>query len=114
MSNTSDPAATTAGISAHPRCPRYPIALPRKVRVHALAKLLDRSSRAVLDMLDTLGEPARSAQSSLDRDVAIKVAELLLGEGAGVPAETIAAVEAAVEPEPEPDDRRSRRSGPRR
>ncbi|HKN97402.1 MAG TPA: translation initiation factor IF-2 N-terminal domain-containing protein, partial [Pseudonocardiaceae bacterium] len=63
--------------------------LPAKVRVHALAKLLGRSSREVLDVLSGLGEPARSAQSSLDRDIALKVAEALAG--------------GESEPEPEPE-----------
>ncbi|MFL6142547.1 MAG: Rne/Rng family ribonuclease [Labedaea sp.] len=63
--------------------------LPAKIRVHALAKLLQRSSREVLDALIELGEDGRSAQSGVNRDVALKVAELLLG-----PSEE--------EPEPEP------------
>jgi ribonuclease E len=102
MSNTTDPAAATGGefsASGHTALAD----LPAKVRVHALAKLLNRSSREVLDVLSGLGEPARSAQSSLDRDVAIKVADLLLGDGAAtVPAESVAAVEPAEEPAPEP------------
>jgi len=53
--------------------------LPDKIRVHALAKLLERSSREVLDALTDLGEDGRSAQSSINRDVALKVAETLLG-----------------------------------
>src|SRR5690242_12631516 len=67
--------------------------LPDKIRVHALAKLLDKSSREVLDALTDLGEDGRSAQSSISRDVALKVAETLLGT---LP-------EAAPEPEPEPE-----------
>jgi ribonuclease E len=63
--------------------------------VHALGKLLDRSSREVLDVLAGLGEPARSAQSSLDRDLALRVAELLLAEGAEVSAAAVAEIEVA-------------------
>jgi ribonuclease E len=98
MSNTTDPAAATGGEFNAPGHTAL-ADLPAKVRVHALAKLLNRSSREVLDVLSGLGEPARSPQSSLDRDVAIKVADLLLGEGATVPAESVAAVEPAT-PEP--------------
>jgi ribonuclease E len=68
--------------------------------VHALGKLLDRSSREVLDVLAGLGEPARSAQSSLDRDLALRVAELLLAEGAEVSAEAVAEIEVAGFDEP--------------
>ncbi|HVV18188.1 MAG TPA: translation initiation factor IF-2 N-terminal domain-containing protein [Pseudonocardiaceae bacterium] len=96
MSNTSDPAASGGDFGAPALTD-----LPAKVRVHALAKLLDRSSRDVLDALSSLGESARSAQSSLDRDVAIKVAEVLLGDGAAAPAEQ-AATESEPESEPEP------------
>jgi ribonuclease E len=112
MSNTTDPAAATGGefSASGPGATAHTALadLPAKVRVHALAKLLNRSSREVLDVLSGLGEPARSAQSSLDRDVAIKVADLLLGDGAAtVPAESVAAVQPAEEPSvtPAPDPR---------
>ncbi len=55
-----------------------PDELPAKLRVHALAKMLGRSSREVLDALEELGKPARSPQSSLDREVAVEVADALL------------------------------------
>jgi hypothetical protein len=51
--------------------------LPDKLRVHALAKLLDVSSRDVMTAMADLGEIARSAQSSLSRDVALKVLLML-------------------------------------
>jgi ribonuclease E len=45
--------------------------------VHALAKLLGTSSRQVLSILADLGEAARSPQSGVRKDVALKVAESL-------------------------------------
>ena len=72
MSEISTPAGQTGG---NPNLAD----LPDKIRVHALAKLLERSSREVLDALTDLGEDGRSAQSSINRDVALKVAETLLG-----------------------------------
>jgi ribonuclease E len=101
MPNTKDPAVTAGGglRTSEPGVPETTTGehvaladLPAKVRVFALAKLLNRSSREVLDVLSGLGEPARSAQSSLDRDVAVKVADLLLGTGAE-PAEAVEAVQ---------------------
>jgi ribonuclease E len=72
MSDNSTPAGQTGG--------NLNVAdLPDKIRVHALAKLLERSSREVLDALTELGEDGRSAQSSINRDVAIKIVETLLG-----------------------------------
>ncbi|HEY3611599.1 MAG TPA: Rne/Rng family ribonuclease [Pseudonocardiaceae bacterium] len=99
MPNTKQPAATAGG---NPGAPTHPAlaGLPAKVRVHALGKLLDRSSREVLDVLAGLGEPARSAQSSLDRDLALRVAELLLADGAEVSAAAVAEVVDLSEPEP--------------
>jgi ribonuclease E len=67
--------------------------LPDRLRVHALAKLLSRSSREVLDTLAGLGEQVRSPQSSLDRAAAIRVGEALLG-----PAEPARTAETAEEP----------------
>ncbi|ANZ35440.1 hypothetical protein BBK82_04460 [Lentzea guizhouensis] len=77
MSNTEKPAGATGGqgvVSARPELAD----LPDKLRVHALAKLLDVSSKDVMTALADLGEVARSAQSSVSRDVALKVAETLL------------------------------------
>ncbi|HUQ54588.1 translation initiation factor IF-2 N-terminal domain-containing protein [Lentzea sp.] len=77
MSNTEKPAGATGGqgvLAARPELAD----LPEKLRVHALAKLLDVSSKDVMTALADLGEVARSAQSSVSRDVALKVAETLV------------------------------------
>ncbi|WP_112275661.1 translation initiation factor IF-2 N-terminal domain-containing protein [Lentzea terrae] len=77
MSNKDKPAGRAGGqgvVSARPELAD----LPDKLRVHALAKLLDVSSKDVMTALADLGEVARSAQSSVSRDVALKVAETLL------------------------------------
>ncbi|OLF08805.1 ribonuclease E/G [Actinophytocola xinjiangensis] len=74
MSDTTTPAGdaggdTTTSISA------ALAELPARIRVHALAKLLGRSSRDVLTAVSDLGGDGRSAQSSIDRDTALRVAE---------------------------------------
>jgi ribonuclease E len=71
--------------------------LPARIRVHALAKLLGRSSREVLAAVTGLGVDGRSVQSSIDRELALRVAESfgLLDEPAAEEAE---APVAAVEP----------------
>jgi ribonuclease E len=77
MSNTDNPAGGPGGnnvTSTHPQLAD----LPAKLRVHALAKLLGASSKDVVAVLADLGETVRSAQSSVSRDVALKVAETLL------------------------------------
>jgi ribonuclease E len=107
MSNSNDPAANAGGDTGA-STPAALAALPAKLRVHALAKLLDRSSRDVLDALTGLGEPVRSPQSSLDRELALRVADLLLGEGG------VDGAEAAAEPaEPEPVAQHSLGEAPR-
>ncbi|MFB9686926.1 translation initiation factor IF-2 N-terminal domain-containing protein [Amycolatopsis plumensis] len=74
MSNAETPAEHTGGNPAAPT--GGPLAdLPPRIRVHALAKLLQSHSRDVLAKLAELGESVRSAQSSVTRDVALKVAE---------------------------------------
>ncbi|MFJ9785756.1 translation initiation factor IF-2 N-terminal domain-containing protein [Amycolatopsis sp. NPDC101161] len=74
MSNAETPAEHTGGNPATPT--GGPLAdLPPRIRVHALAKLLEKHSRDVLAQLAELGESVRSAQSSVTRDVALKVAE---------------------------------------
>ncbi|MBE8517158.1 translation initiation factor IF-2 N-terminal domain-containing protein [Amycolatopsis sp. H6(2020)] len=74
MSNAETPAEKTGGNPATPT--GGPLAdLPPRIRVHALAKLLESHSRDVLAKLAELGESVRSAQSSVTRDVALKVAE---------------------------------------
>ncbi len=76
MSNTNKPAGAGGGnaTSAHPALAD----LPDKLRVHALAKLLGTSSKDVVAALADLGETVKGAQSSVGRDLAIKVAESLL------------------------------------
>ncbi|WP_460429188.1 Rne/Rng family ribonuclease, partial [Amycolatopsis endophytica] len=88
MSNADTPAENTGGNTALP-APGPLGELPPRVRVHALAKLLGSNSRTVLAKLTELGETARSAQSSVPREVAVKVAEAL------APADEQAADEAA-------------------
>ncbi|MBB5957737.1 ribonuclease E [Saccharothrix tamanrassetensis] len=76
MSNTKNPAGAGGGnaTSAHPALAD----LPDKLRVHALAKLLGTSSKDVVAALADLGETVKGAQSSVSRDLALKVAESLL------------------------------------
>jgi ribonuclease E len=98
MSNTDRPAATVSGstgASIHPALAQ----LPEKLRVHALAKLLEVSSREVLDTLAGMGEQVRSPQSSLDRAVALRVADVLL-DTAEEPAAEVATVADIEDPEP--------------
>ncbi|MET8997433.1 translation initiation factor IF-2 N-terminal domain-containing protein [Amycolatopsis sp. NPDC004169] len=91
MSNAETPAEHTGGNPATPT--GGPLAdLPARIRVHALAKLLESHSRDVLAKLAELGESVRSAQSSVTRDVALKVAEAFApaepaGETGNTPAE---------------------------
>jgi ribonuclease E len=73
MSNKENPAGGPGGDGITP-IPE----MPAKLRVHALAKLLGGSSRDVLAALGDLGEVVRSAQSSVNRDVAERVAVRLL------------------------------------
>src|SRR5690349_24038266 len=73
--------------------------LPAKIRVHALAKLLGRSSREVLGAVTGLGADGRSVQSSIDRELALRVAEAL-GVLAADPADAQAAAAEATAPEP--------------
>ncbi|MBW0092602.1 translation initiation factor IF-2 N-terminal domain-containing protein, partial [Pseudonocardia sp. KRD-188] len=51
--------------------------LPDKMRVHALARLLGRTSKEVLAVLADLGVAARSPQSSIDRKAAEQVVSAL-------------------------------------
>ncbi|RZL82493.1 MAG: Rne/Rng family ribonuclease [Rhodococcus sp. (in: high G+C Gram-positive bacteria)] len=70
--------------------------LPEKMRVHALAKLLGVTSKQVLAEAAALGIELRSAQSSLQRDIAQRIHATLS------PAET-APAEAPVAAEPVPE-----------
>ena len=79
MSNSDSPAGTTGGPVTLPGLGD----LPEKLRVHALAKLLGRTSREVMAALLELGFAARSVQSSVDRKTAEQVAVVLVPELAG-------------------------------
>ena len=78
MSDMSNPAGETGGAETTPALAD----LPAKVRVHALAKLLGVSSREVLTALEELGEPARGAQSSVAKELALRVGDVLAGDAA--------------------------------
>src|SRR5690349_2378172 len=71
MSKNDSPAGSTGGSVALPALD----ALPEKMRVHALAKLIGVTSREVLAALSGLGHEARSVQSSIER----KVVEQIIG-----------------------------------
>src|SRR5215212_2522981 len=71
MSKNDSPAGSTGGSVVLPDLD----ALPEKMRVHALAKLIGVTSREVLAALNGLGHEARSAQSSIER----KVVEQIIG-----------------------------------
>ncbi|MEU7790146.1 Rne/Rng family ribonuclease [Amycolatopsis sp. NPDC049159] len=102
MSNAETPAEHTGGNPATPTT--GPLAdLPPRIRVHALAKLLESHSRDILVKLTELGESVRSAQSSVTREVALKVAGAFTSaegeQAADVPVEA-----AAAEGQPARDD----------
>ncbi|WP_037358903.1 translation initiation factor IF-2 N-terminal domain-containing protein [Amycolatopsis orientalis] len=82
MSNADTPADQTGGNTAAPTTSRLG-ELPPRIRVHALAKLLGLSSRDLLGKLAELGESPRSAQSSVTKEVAHRVAVILDAEAAG-------------------------------
>ncbi|MBC6449699.1 translation initiation factor IF-2 N-terminal domain-containing protein [Actinokineospora xionganensis] len=97
MSDMSNPAGSTGGATT--TATQAALAeLPAKVRVHALAKLLEVSSKDVISALTDLGEEVRGAQSSVSRDLAIKVAEALTSDNSVE--ESVETVVAPVEPEP--------------
>jgi len=88
MSNADTPAENPGGNTATSMAGKL-AELPPRVRVHALAKLFGSNSREVLAKLTELGESPRSAQSSVTRDVALRLAEAL-GLGDEKPAEAVA------------------------
>ncbi|MEV0066552.1 translation initiation factor IF-2 N-terminal domain-containing protein [Amycolatopsis sp. NPDC050768] len=99
MSNADTPADQTGGNTAAPVTSQLG-ELPPRIRVHALAKLLGSSSRDLLAKLAELGESPRSAQSSVTREVAVKVAEALApAEAAESTPEVTAAAESTATPE---------------
>ena len=69
-------------------------ALPERLRVHTLARVLGTTSKRVLDALNELDGRSRSAQSSVDQADAIRVREVLA-----------AADENAAEADAEPESR---------
>ncbi|MGH3856268.1 MAG: translation initiation factor IF-2 N-terminal domain-containing protein, partial [Pseudonocardiaceae bacterium] len=77
--------------------PDLAFSLPDKLRVHALAKLLAVSSKDVMAALAELDIVVRSAQSSIDREAALRVLRMLLPD---------------PEPEPLEIDEVARRSEP--
>ena len=85
----SEPNETATAGSAVP-------ALPEKIRVHALAKLLGVTSKQVLAEAAALGTELRSAQSSLQRDVAERV-HAAFTAAQNAPTEPPAAAEPAAE-----------------
>ena len=77
MSDTTTPAGSTGGDTTTSTLRTALTELPAKIRIHALAKLVGRSSREVLSKVTELGADGRSVQSSIDREVAVRVAEAL-------------------------------------
>ncbi|GAA4939971.1 ribonuclease E [Actinomycetospora succinea] len=71
-------------------------ALPDKVRVHALARVVGTSSRELLAVLARLGVGARSAQSSVDRGVVSQVVEDLFPTPGAPAAEPVAEATASA------------------
>ncbi|OAP23609.1 translation initiation factor IF-2 N-terminal domain-containing protein [Amycolatopsis sp. M39] len=92
MSNADTPADQTGGNTVAPTTSRLG-ELPPRIRVHALAKLLGLSSRDLLGKLAELGESPRSAQSSVTKEVAHRVAVILDAETAEATGQSPAAAE---------------------
>jgi ribonuclease E len=90
MSDIDSPAGSTGGPVPVPAADE----LPEKMRVHALARLLQRSSREVIGALAEVGVEVRSAQSSIDR----KAAELVITALHGAPGGPDAAADPADAP----------------
>jgi ribonuclease E len=113
MTETDTPSGgnTAAGGSVAPGRPdeQALAALPDKVRVHALARVVGTSSRELLAVLARLGVGARSAQSSVDRDVVARVVDDvfpsadLTAVGAAPVAESHAGASTPAEPDTDRD-----------
>ncbi|HEY2191243.1 MAG TPA: Rne/Rng family ribonuclease [Actinomycetospora sp.] len=71
-------------------------ALPEKLRVHALARLVRSSSREVLAVLARLDVAARSAQSSVDRTTVSQVVDAFFPTGAAADTSAGGSPEAAL------------------
>src|SRR5581483_4157115 len=85
MTKTTAPARDVGGRTGAPATTMSDEAdlaatLPEKLRVHALAKLLAVSSKDVMAALGELGVAVRSAQSSIDRETAVRAMQMLLPE----------------------------------
>src|SRR5918997_3375983 len=83
MANTTTPAGSIGGptgtsMTTAPAGAELAASLPARVRVHALAKLLSVSSKDVMAALTELGIAVRSAQSSIDRETALRALQVLL------------------------------------
>ncbi|MGP4016331.1 translation initiation factor IF-2 N-terminal domain-containing protein [Saccharopolyspora sp. 5N708] len=98
MLNMDRPAGNASGQSPTPtREEQGTIELPAKLRVHALAKLLGASSREIITALESIGESVRSAQSNIDRDIALQVVQALHPELLAEPSNSPEAEAAAEE-----------------
>lgn len=78
--------------------------LPDRLRVHSLARTLGTTSKRVLDALSALDGRIRSAHSSVDRDDAVRVRDLLAAQqpdGGPAGTATPANAEAVAADEPE-------------
>jgi ribonuclease E len=73
--SAADASVGTSGAAGN--APLAPDELPDKLRVHALAKLLALSSKQVMAALTDLGVAVRSAQSSIDRETALRAVQAL-------------------------------------
>src|SRR5690625_3110102 len=84
MLNMDTPAGDTSGPSPTPthedEAGQATFELPAKLRVHALAKLLEVSSREVITALESNGHSVRSAQSNITREIAQEVVRTLRPE----------------------------------
>ncbi|MEB3983365.1 Rne/Rng family ribonuclease [Mycobacterium sp. 663a-19] len=78
--------------------------LPDRLKVHSLARTLGTTSKQVLDALNALDGRVRSAHSTVDRDDAVRVRDLLAAAQSEAP--VAAGAPAAVgEPADEPESR---------
>jgi ribonuclease E len=92
MANTTTPAGglggrTTASETTTSDRTDLAFSLPNKLRLHALAKLLSVSSKDVMAALAELGIAVRSAQSSIDRETALRALQVLLPDPGPDPTE---------------------------
>ena len=79
--------------------------LPDRLRVHSLARVLGTTSRRVLDALSELDGRTRSAQSSVDRTVAVRVRDVLAGSDDPADEDAAEAEDASETTQAEPESR---------